>query len=241
MAESSPTARRLPRFTVRGMIFGVLFLAVVLGWISSVRRVGWVQRMQHQRFLYLDEELRRARQELRDQERGVEPDRSRSFWHADLEGSDLTGMTIASPSNAFQRASFRDCRLRDATLEGGDSSFQFARFDGAKLARARLKGGHASFQLSTFVGADLTDAILTGGGASFQSASFEDANLTGATLSGDFQAANINGAKFEAADLTAIVADDLANCVFKDPPTYSAATRFPAGFDPVQRMWRRVE
>jgi uncharacterized protein YjbI with pentapeptide repeats len=73
-------------------------------------------------------------------------------------------MTIASDGNAFQRASFRECRLEGATLQGGDSSFQIARFDAAKLARACLKGGGASFQESSFVGTDLAGATLTGGG-----------------------------------------------------------------------------
>jgi uncharacterized protein YjbI with pentapeptide repeats len=150
-------------------------------------------------------------------------------------------MTIASRENAFQRASFRGCCLEGATLIGGDASFQLARFDAAKLARASLKGGGSSFQMSSFVGADLTSATLAGGGASFQGASFEGAILVGAKLIGDFEGVNISGARFEAADLSAIGRDDLAGCYFKEPPTYDAGTKFPPGFDPAERSWRRVE
>jgi len=241
VAEPSILARWLPRFSLRGLLFLVFLVALALGWYSSWQQAAWQQRMQYQSMLYITEELRRARDELRNQERARRPDRSRSFWEADLEGSNLSGMTIASNSNAFQRASFRRCRLEDATLEGGVSSFQFARFDAAKLARARLTGGGSSFQLASFVGADLTGATLAGGAASFQSGTFEDATLVGATLSGNFQAANISGARFEAADLSAISPNNLADCYFKEPPTYNDATKFPTGFDPAARLWRRVE
>ena len=248
VTESSTPARWLPRFSIRGLFFLILLVALLLGWVSSEQRVKQEQqradrerRMQEQRLRYAELEFERARDELRDQQRGPRPDRARSFWEADLEGSNLAGMTIASDSNAFQRASFRKCRLEGAKLEGGDASFQFARFDAAKLARAYLKGGVASFQESSFVGADLTGATLIGGSASFQNASFEEAILIGAKLSGNFQVVNISGARLEAADLSAIARDNLASCYFKEPPTYDARTKFPPGFDPVERSWRRVE
>jgi uncharacterized protein YjbI with pentapeptide repeats len=222
-------------------MFSIVLVALILGWVSSERRAERERRHQVQLLRYSEEEVRRARDELRDQLRGRRPDRLRSFWEADLEGSDLVGMTIASATNAFQRASFRKCRLEAATLEGGDSSFQGAHFDSANLARANLKGGGSSFQMSSFAGADLTGATLIGGGSSFQAASFEEAILIGAQLSGNFQGINISGARFEAADLSAITCDNLATCYFRDPPTYDARTKFPPGFDPVELLWRRVE
>ena len=93
----------------------------------------------------------------------------------------------------------------------------------------------------SFVEADLTGATLTGGGASFQNATFEKAILIGATLSGNFQLVNFSGARLEGADLSAIAGNNLASCYFKEPPTYDARTKFPAGFDPVERSWRRVK
>jgi uncharacterized protein YjbI with pentapeptide repeats len=216
-------------------------MALALGWLSSLQRAERERHRQQQLFNYAEWEIRRARDQLQDQTRGPRPDRSRSFWEADLEGSNLAGMTIASNSNAFQRASFRDCHLEGATLVGGGSSFQFARFDAANLSRAHLKGGNASFQWSSFVGANLSGATLSGGPVSFQLASFEDAILTGAALSGNFQGANISGARLEAADLSAIPPDNLASCYFKTPPTYDARTKFPPGFDPVEHSWSRVE
>jgi uncharacterized protein YjbI with pentapeptide repeats len=241
VTESSTPTRWLPRVSIRGLFFLILLVALLFGWHSSQQRAERERRHQEQRLRYAEEELRRARDELQDQQRGSRPDRARSFWEADLEGSNLSGMTIASHGNAFQRASFRKCRLEGATLEGGGSSFQSARFDAAKLSRACLKGGSASFQGSSFVGADLTGATLIGGDSSFQLASFDEATLIGATLSGSFQRVNISGARLEAADLSAIAPNDLASCYFKDPPTYDARTKFPPGFDPVERSWRRVD
>ena len=241
MAEPSAPARRLPRFSTRGLVFLILLLALLLGWFSTQRRADRERRQQEQRLQYAEEELRRARDELRDQLRGPRPDRARSFREADLEGSKLAGMTIARDSNAFQRASFRNCRLEGATLEGGASSFQLAHFDAAKLARACLKGGNASFRASSFDGAGLAGANLTGGPASFQGASFEAAIRIDAKLSGQFRGVNISGARLEAADLSAIARDELASCDFKEPPTYDARTKSPPGFDPVERSWRRVE
>lgn len=226
---------------MRGLIVLILFVALALGWFSAQQRATREQRQQERRLRYAMEELSRARDELQEMARGVRPDRMRSFGGADFESSNLAGMTIASKDNAFQRASFRNCHLEGTTLVGGDASFQLARFDAAKLAEAHLKGGGASFQRASFVGAELTYATLAGGPVSFQGATFEGANLTGANLSGNFQLVNISGTKFEAADLSSIRRDDLANCYFKDPPTYDDRTKFPQGFDPAQCLWRRVE
>ena len=142
MAGSSLRVRWLPRFSIRGLILVILLVALLLGWVSSEQRVKQEQQRavrerqeQEQRLRYAEEELRRARDELQDQMRGPRPVHKRSFWEADLESSNLAGMTIASDSNAFQRASFRKCRLEGATLEGGDSSFQRAHFDDATLDR----------------------------------------------------------------------------------------------------------
>jgi hypothetical protein len=141
--------RLLPRVSTRGLFFLILLVALLFGWLCSQQRAERELRQQGQRLRYAEEELGRARGELRDQQRGPRPDRARSFWEADLEGSNLVGITIASDSNVFQSASFRKCRLEGATLEGGDAS--------------------------------------------------------------------------------------------KEPPTYDARTKFPPGFDPVDRSWRPVE
>ncbi len=218
-----------------------MFAALLLRFISFLQRVEQERRLREQQLRYAEQELDRARDELKDQLRGPQPDRLRSFWEADLEGSSLTGMTLASNRNAFQRASFRKCNLEGATLEGGGGSFQFARFDSAKLAMASLKGGAASFQQASFAGADLTGATLAGEGSSFQGATFEGTILIGAKLSGNFQSVNFSGAKLEAADLSEIDRNNLASCYFKDPPTYDARTKFPQGFDPVEHAWMRVE
>ena len=218
-----------------------MLAALLFNWITFLQRVERERRLREKQLRYAEEELVRARDELRDQLRGTQPEPLRSFWEADLEGSNLAGMTLASNSNAFQRASFRNCRLEGATLEGGGASFQFARFDSAKLATAILKGGAASFQGASFAGADLTGATLAGEGSSFQGATFEGTILIGAKMSGSFQSVNFSGTKFEAADLSAINRDNLASSYFKIPPTYDARTKFPVGFDPIEHLWTRVE
>jgi uncharacterized protein YjbI with pentapeptide repeats len=219
----------------------LMLAALLLRFISFQQRVEQERRLHKQKLRYAQQELDRARDELKDQLRGPIPDRLRSFWEADLEGSNLAGMTLASNSNAFQRASFRKCNLEGATLKGGGASFQLARFDGAKLANSSLKGGAASFQGASFVGADLTGAALAGDGSSFQGAAFEGTILIGAKLSGNFQSVNISGAKFEGADLSEIDRDNLVSCYFQNPPTFNARTKFPSGFDPEENLWRRLE
>ena len=230
--------KRRPQFTTRTVMMVTLLLAVMLGWRSSVRRGELQMAQQANRLAYAEQELARARDELQDRVR-VKPDRSRALWMAALDGANLSGMTIASPTNPFQRASFKDCNLENATLQGGTSSFQLAQFDGADLIKATLTGGDCAFQNATFVGADLTGAVLTGGGVSFQASSFENATLIGARLTGSFQGANISGAHVEGADLSALDGNSLASCYFKDPPTYDGQTKFPAGFAPPAQLWRR--
>ena len=239
-ASAAPVVRN-PLVYLRVFVFLLMFAALLFNLITFQQRVERERRLLKQQLRYAEQELGRTRDELKDQLRGPQPDRLRSFWEADLEGSNLVGMTLAGISNAFQGASFRKCNLEGATLEGGGASFQSARFDGAKLARASLKGGAASFQGASFVGADLTGASLYGEGSSFQVATFDEAILIGATLSGTFQSVNISGARLEAADLSAIDRDNLASCYFKDPPTYDARTKFPRGFDPVEHLWRQAE
>lgn len=239
MESKAPPARPRLRFSIRGLLMLILLVAMLLGWRSAVERGKMQLAQQANQLRYAEEELRRARDEIKDQSR-VKPDKSRAFWMAEFDGADLRGVTIASPSNAFQRASFQGCNLEGATLAGGVSAFQFARFDNCKLMNAKMTGGGASFQLATFVEADLTGAVLTGDGSSFQGASFEDATLVRARLSGSFQGINISGARFEGADLSALDDQSLASCYFHKAPTYDGRTKFPAGFDAKALLWRRV-
>lgn len=241
MTSPDDIDRRRFRISVRGMFVLILILSVILAWVGNEMRFAAVIRSQMRTLKFAQSELERAEQELARLRQGKRPDRTRPFWETDLEGTNLAGMTLKIPSNSFQKASFRNCDLKGATLEGAGSAFQLSRFDGANLAGATLTGGGAAFQRSSFVGADLTGAILTGGAASFQSATFASANLKGAKLTGSFQVSTIDSARFEGADLSGIASQDLASCIFETSPSYDAKTVFPAGFDPVANMWRKVE
>ncbi len=231
--------RRRPRFTIRGALILTLLVAAMLGWMATAKRASLTISRQANRMRYAEEELERARVELKDRDRILQ-DRSRVLWASNLDGAHLQGVTISSPGNAFQRASFKDCDLENARLKGGGAAFQFARFDGSKLINTKLTGGGSSFQMATFVSCDLTGAVLSGGSASFQGSSFENATLAQAKLAGSFQSVNFSGAHFEGADLTALDGDDLESCYFKNAPTYDDQTKFPKGFDPETLRWQRV-
>ena len=240
MVNSYPNQpKRLPRFTIRAVLVVTLMIGLLLGWRASVRRARLQLAQQATRLQYAELELERTREELEDHDR-ARSDRPRALWEVQLDGAHLRGVTIASPSNAFQRASFKKCDLENATLQGGDAAFQYVRFDNANLVNAKLTGGGASFQLATFVDADLTGASLTGGGASFQGSSFENATLVQARLIGSFQLVNISETRFEGADLSALDGHSLASCYFKEAPTYDAQTQFPDTFDPEAQLWRQV-
>jgi len=235
----SDQAGHRPRFTIRALLTFTLLVAMALGWRTSVRDARQQIALQTVQLRYAEEELRRARDDLKDRDRPKQPN-SRNFWEAEFDGAYLRDVTISSPGNAFQRASLKNCDLKSATLEADTSAFQLARFDGSNLADAKLTGGGASFQCATFVGCDLTDSVLDGGGSSFQRSSFENATLHRARLAGSFQAVNISGAHFEGADLSAVERGALQSCHFKEPPTYDAQTQFPADFDPAANLWRRI-
>lgn len=232
-------ARPRPRFTLRTLLFFTLVVSMALGWYSSGQSARQQLARRTIELRYAEQELRRARDDLKDQGRPKQPN-PRAFWEAELDGAQLPDVTISSPTNAFQRASLKNCNLQNAKLETGGSAFQGARFDGSNLRNAKLTGGASSFQLATFVGCDLTGAVLSGIGTSFQLASFEDATLVGTTLVGSFQGVNISAARFEGADLSALSSNSLESCYFKEPPTYNRQTRFPLGFDPAANLWQRV-
>lgn len=240
MDRAHDQSKRRLQFSLRGVLLLMLLVALILAWRSSLERAELRLAQQANQLRYAEEELARARDALRDQARGPTRDRARSLWEARLDGAQLRGVSVVSPGNAFQRASFHECDLESVTLQGGGSAFQLARFDQAKLVGAKLTGGSASFQGATFVAADLTGAILTGGSGSFQGSSFENATLVDARLAGSFQLVNLSGARFEGADLSALESESLTSCYFKDPPTYNGQTKFPAGFDPQAQLWKRV-
>lgn len=231
----------LPKYSTSSLFVLLFIVAILFGWFNTVRHARHERNVLSRRVEYAEQELHRKVDELQSLRKGIMPDETRSFWQAGLEGSNLAAMTISSYSNAFQRASFVDCNLSDAALSGGGSAFQQARFDGAKLQGATLVGGVASFQAASFVKSDLSRAKLTGGVNSFQQATFEDANLLDAVLVGSFQRVNLSGATLQGADLSGIESTDLETCYFKQPPTYNAETKFPAGFDPVQQQWRKLD
>ncbi len=227
------------RFSIQSLLTIILVVALLCGWISTLQSIDRIRKRYEQQLEYSNGELVRSKEQLQYLQRGKRPDRNRFFWEAELEGSNLAGMTIASDGNAFQLASFRACNLEGARLRGGTASFQRASFDEAKLKGAALSGEGASG--ATFVGADLTGATLSGGWGAFADASFENAILVEAKWAGSFERANISGVKFEGADLSAIVADNLISCYFDVPPVYDSRTKFPSGFEPTQHRWQMAK
>ena len=247
MNQPNHGGEKRSRFSIRSLLAFTLIVAIGFLCVqSALDAQKWKQR-----HLQLSERLMAAENQLsfrsgRNGRKLPDPgNRSRGFLSgAQLDGSDFRGVVIRLGASAFQRTSLNDANLQNAVITAGGASFQFAQFDGANLQGAKLTGGGASFQLASFVAADLSQATLTGSGSSFQLASFRNANLTGATITGpniSFQAVDLDSAKFEHADLSAIAAADLAACYFSTPPTYNANTRFPTGFDPVAVGWKLTE
>lgn len=228
-----------PQLIVLAVFVLMMPVVVGIGWIWSLQGVQRRLTEQEQQLRYAQEELQRARDQVGELSRTRESDR-RAFWQTAFDGADLSGATIILPGNAFQRASFQDGNLENTTLQAGRSAFQFARFDRANLRNATLTGEDASFQEATFAGADLTGSQLNGGTSSFQRASFENADLSGARLAGNFQFANLSGARLEGADLSLLDGSSLGSCYFDQPPTYNDETRFPTGFDPEVSLWKRT-
>lgn len=157
-----------------------------------------------------------------------------------LVRANLKGATVTGADLSFQQTVLQECDLSDAKISGGASSFQRARFDRSNLCRAQLTGREGAFQLSSFAGANLQDASLIGADAAFQGATFAGANLIDARIAAGvagFQRVDLSGAQLQGADLSGIERLSLESCVFQQPPTYDARTRFPKFFDPQEAGW----
>ena len=233
MPDEQPAANAL-RFNLRTALALVAFIAILFGWYASSKQ----SRDKNARLI---QQLLNARSQVSLAESRGEFQAERTsdgrplFSKPRVEGVSLRGAVIQAGDSAFQRTSFDNSDLSGASLTGGGASFQGASFKNARLRNAKLVGGGSSFQLATFDNADLSGAVLNG---NLQGVSLKNANCTGITIIGSFQAANIDSAKFQSADLSAIRNEDLASCYYKTPPTYDAQTKLPARFDPTAHGWR---
>lgn len=238
-----------PRFKLRTVLFGITFVAILVGWYTSLtREQARSEREVREVTDKLSQKLRTVQTEERmtglrgpTQNQMMRMRYDRSLEHGELvepnfEKADLRGFVIQAGEKAFERTNFDGSNLRDATLTGGDASFQGASFKFAKLNNSNLTGGDSSFKLAVFEYADLSGAVLKG---DFQGALFKSANCTGATIIGSLNGANIDGAQFEDADLTGIGSNGLKSCYFGTPPSYNANTKFPVGFDPKELGWQQ--
>ena len=178
-------------------------------------------------------ELRRARDELRDQLPGPRPDRGRPFWEADLEGSDLAGMTIASDSNgvpegllsviaASQARPWRWRLLLPNSLVSTPRSWPRARLKGGLAARSRCRrsSGPTSRARPSPEGRFFSKRVIPEG----------DPEPT-RSCRGASRASTSAAPGLEAALSLRIARDDWPVAISRRPPTYDARTRFPPGFD----------
>ncbi len=121
--NGTPNQRKWrPRFTSRALLMLTLLVALLLAWRWSVQDSA--MRLAHQA-----NRLRYAGREELDDRTQLKRDKARGLWNAEFDGAYLRGVTIASPTNAFQRASVKNCDLENAKLQGGAAAFQFAQFD----------------------------------------------------------------------------------------------------------------
>lgn len=209
---AQPFSRKRFRFTLRGLLFGMLLAALGLGSLVSRWRAQDRLESVHRRLLVAQQQVRMAQSRAEVQlpaPTDNPPRRKGPFSGVRLDGASLRGVTITvdetiARKSAFGRTSFVGCDLEGASLTGDGAWFQGAQFDNANLTGARLAGGGASFQAARFDNANLTGSQLTGAGSSFQLASFNNADLTGATLTGGggaFQGASFRGANFSGASV----------------------------------------
>lgn len=228
-----------PRLKLRTALALVGGVALAAGWYASMERL-------RSRDAWLRQQLFNARSEVQAAAWRAESRADESLNGAEQEsarprvrfgGAKLPGVVIKAGDSAFQRAVFDNVDLSNGSLTAGVSSFQLASFNNAVLTGARLIGGGGSFQLASFENADLRNAVLKG---NLQGVSLKNAKCIGATISGSFQCANIDGAQFQKADLSAVERNDLASCYFDARPAFDRATKFPDGFDPVDQGWELV-
>lgn len=153
----------------------------------------------------------------------------RNFRHADLFGSDLSGVLLAKFDfhaarlvAKWENAHLAECDLSEANLHGAYlvnvnfyySDLSHADLGNANLARAAIRH-NTSFSNADLRFADLTDADLNHGtlsGANLTKANLTRTNLSGANLRGadlrdvdfssaDLRGADLRGAKMDGADL----------------------------------------
>lgn len=231
--------RLTPRLKLRTALALVGGVALATGWYASMERLRSRDAWLRQQLFNARYEAQAAawRAEARADELLYGAEQKSAPPRVRFEGAKLPGVVITAGDGAFQRAVFDNADLSNGSLTAGVSSFQLASFNNAVLTGARLIGGGASFQLASFENADLENAVLRG---NLQSISLKNAKCIGATISGSFQGANIDGAQFQRADLSAVKTNDLASCYFDSPPAFDRATKFPDGFDPVDQGWELV-
>lgn len=160
----------------------------------------------------------------------------------------VNAITVSASSGSGQDFSFIVCPNLD--IMAGNSFLQETDFNSSNLSGSTIVAGSTSFQGAVFDNAILTSVNFSGGIAAFQSSSFINADLTGATLSGGsgaFQIWRIDGANFSGADISSISTDNLVggesfldSFSLSAAPTYTDATIFPNGFDPVAAGWSLV-
>jgi uncharacterized protein YjbI with pentapeptide repeats len=228
------------RFRLRTVLACMAFLALVVGWYTSMERVRARNASLTRQLMNAQMQVRLAesRAEIQSELRAPgNPTANGKRSRAGFAGMYLQDAVIQAGTSAFQRTVFDNSNLSNTSLSGGGSSFQGASFNNAVLRNARLSGGGSSFQLATFENADLSGTILTG---NLQGISLRNAKCVGATIKGSFQGANIDAAQFQDADLSGIESVNLESCYFDTPPVYNANTKFPDGFDPIVNGWKKA-
>ncbi len=255
-----------PQFTIRTMLFVTLLIALGMGWYSSMERAREKLRREGEERRKLYRLMKDATNQYNlSLWRNKARERAESKQR-EVAGVNLKDAKIEVGEFAFAETSFIDCSFRNAILRIDGGAFQGSQLDNTDLADVELTASGSTFQSASFVSADLSGAVITCSGASFQGASFANADLSGAVLTTggtsfqgvsldgakltaarlefdvvSFQGANINGAQFQGADLSTADWRTLEGwCYFETPPSYDEETRFPAGFDPVERGWTRV-
>jgi uncharacterized protein YjbI with pentapeptide repeats len=234
-----------PQFLISTTLAFVALVAMAGLWITSARRTNAMNERLVSQLQSAQSELKFSKSRVDSRPTAQERTRLSKglLSETDLRFINFRNARLTTGNTAFAGSTFDGGDFSNAVITAGDSSFQNAHFNKAILTDATLEGGVGAFQLASFENADLSGATLAGVGSAFQCASFANAKLHGTrfkcTSGTAFQAANIDGAQFDGADLSMLDRQSLESCYFDTPPTYDDRTSFPSGFDPVARMWTR--
>src|SRR4051794_19508734 len=124
-----------PRFQLRKVLTWITFVAILIGWYTSLMRE---RTRSDKRIQQLTQQLMNAQSEIRSSNFRTD---LRARMHGRLPPE--LGRLGAIGKSVLADANFEHVNLRGAVIQGGVSAFQQTVFDNSDLSDASLTGGGA--------------------------------------------------------------------------------------------------